>query len=297
MNKLTLLSVPFGLGAGTPGSEQAPGHIYQLGLFQMLQQHGCTINKLKDVINAGMPSPVIQVPMNHSDEVIRTGMALARAVKEVVAAGQFPFVLGGDHSLAMGTLAGLTSHYKKLGVIWIDAHADMNTELTSPSGNMHGIPLAVAQGRAQLSLSHLLPGAGTIAPGNIVLIGARDLDPAEEAFIQAEGISCFRMADIRRLGIHAVITEALRMAGDAADGIHLSFDIDSVDPSEAPGTGTPVQGGLTADEAREAIRLLGISKRMTSAEFVEVNPLLDHRDQTSLLAMELIALFLSSMKS
>ncbi|NIK68444.1 arginase [Paenibacillus sp. BK720] len=297
MSKLTLLSVPFGLGAGIPGSEQAPQYIYRLGLLQLLQRQGCTINKLKEVIGTGMPSPAIPVPMNHSEEVIKTGIALARAVKAVVASGQFPFVLGGDHSLAMGTLAGLTAHYKKLGVIWIDAHADMNTELTSPSGNMHGIPLAVAQGRAQLSLSHLLPGAGTIAPGNVVLIGARDLDPAEEALIQAEGIACFRMADIRRLGIHAVIAEALRIAGDAADGIHLSFDIDSIDPSEAPGTGTPVRHGLTADEAREAIRLLGLSKRLTSAEFVEVNPLLDRMDQTSMLAMELIVLLLSSMKS
>lgn len=297
MNKLTLLSVPFGLGAGIPGSEQAPRHIYRLGLFQKLQQQGCTIQQLKEIINAGMPAPAIPVPMNHSEEVVKTGTALARAVKAVVCSGQFPFVLGGDHSLAMGTLAGLTSHFKKLGVIWIDAHADMNTELTSPSGNMHGIPLAVAQGRAQLSLSHFLPGAGTIAPGNIVLIGARDLDPAEEALIQAEGIACFRMADIRRLGIHAVISEALRLAGNAADGIHLSFDIDSVDPSVAPGTGTPVRDGLTADEAREAIRLLGLSKRMTSAEFVEVNPMLDRKDQTSMLAMELIVLFLSSMKS
>lgn len=296
MNKLAFLSVPFGLGAGNPGCELAPFHLFKLGLLHLLKQQGCTIDTLKEVANAGMPSPAIQMPMKHSAEVIGIGAALARDVHAAAAGGHFPFVLGGDHSLAMGTLAGLSAHNRRLGVIWIDAHADMNTELTSPSGNMHGIPLAVAQGRAQLSLSHLLPGAGTIAPGNIVLIGARDLDPAEEALIQSEGIACFRMDDIRRLGMDKVVAESLRLAGNGADGIHLSFDIDSVDPSAAPGTGTPVQDGLAADEAREALRLLGASARITSAEFVEVNPLLDNKNLTAELAMELIVLFLTSLR-
>ncbi|SFD59002.1 arginase [Paenibacillus catalpae] len=295
MTKLSILSVPFGLGAGHPGSEQAPGHLFQLGLLQSLQQHGCKVDELKLIGSSGIPSPAIQVPMKHSSEVIKTGIALAGAVKAAVSAGNFPFILGGDHSLAMGTLAGLTAQYRRLGVIWIDAHADMNTELTSPSGNMHGIPLAVAQGRAQLSLSHLWPGAGTVAPGNIVLIGARDLDSAEEALIRSEGITCFGMADIRRMGMDGVVAEALRIAGAAADGIHLSFDIDSIDPSEAPGTGTPVQHGLTSDEARQALLLLGRSDQITSAEFVEVNPLLDRADQTAILALELIELFLKSL--
>ncbi|MCM3626456.1 arginase [Paenibacillus glycanilyticus] len=294
--KLSLLSVPFGLGAGNPGSEQAPRHLIRLGLLQRLQQQGCGIIELKEIAASGTHAPPMQVLMKHSTEVIKAGMALAGAVDAAISAGRFPFVLGGDHSLAMGTLAGMTAHFPRLGVIWIDAHADMNTELTSPSGNMHGIPLAVALGRAQLTLSHLLPGAGTVAPGNIVLIGSRDLDPAEEALIRSEGITCYRMADIRRLGITKVIAEALRQAGNETDGIHLSFDIDSIDPSEAPGTGTPVRQGLTSDQAREALRLLALSARLSSAEFVEVNPLLDQADQTAKLAIELIESFLSGLR-
>lgn len=296
MTGISLLSVPFGLGAGTPGSEHAPKRLFQLGLLRHLQQQGCKVAELKEIGSSGIPNPAIRLPMKHWAQVIKTGIALAGEVDASVSAGFFPFILGGDHSLAMGTLAGLTAQYRKLGVIWVDAHADMNTELTSPSGNMHGIPLAVAQGRAQLSLSHLLPGAGTVAPGNIVLIGARDLDPAEEALIRSEGITCFGMADIRRLGMDKVAAEALRLAGADTDGIHLSFDIDSIDPSEAPGTGTPVQHGLSVEEARELLKLLGLSACITSAEFVEVNPLLDRADQTAMLAVELIALFLKSLK-
>ncbi|GLX68253.1 arginase [Paenibacillus glycanilyticus] len=293
--RISLISAPFGLGAGRAGSEQAPDYLIQLGLTSRLLQLGCNIDEMRKLDRSGMAAPSIQVPMNHAVEVLKMGVALAEAVETAVTAGRFPFVLGGDHSLAMGTLAGLTARHRKLGVIWIDAHADMNTESTSPSGNMHGIPLAVALGRAQLSLSHLLPGAGTVAPGNIVLIGARDLDPPEEALIWAEGITCYGVADIRRQGMASIVAQALNQAGLGMDGIHLSFDIDSIDPSEAPGTGTPVQRGLTADEAREALRLLASSAALCSAEFVEVNPLLDRNDQTSKLAIELIALFLSNL--
>ncbi|MGO4110111.1 arginase [Paenibacillus sp. YAF4_2] len=295
--RIALLSVPFGLGAGNPGSELAPRHLLHLGLLQSLQQLGCHIDEQKDIGEAGIQIPSIQLPMKHSAEVIATGTALAGEVYTVVSAGQFPFVLGGDHSLAMGTLAGLSAYYPRLGVIWIDAHADMNTESTSPSGNMHGIPLAVAQGRAQLSLSHLWPGAGIVSPANIVLVGARDLDPAEEVLIHSAGIACFGIADIRKLGIDAVIAKAIRLAGANTDGIHLSFDIDSVDPTEAPGTGTPVQGGLSSEEARIALRQLGLSARLTSAEFVEVNPLLDRADQTAKLAVELIEVLLSNLRN
>lgn len=175
-----------------------------------------------------------------------------------------------------------------MGVIWVDAHSDLNTEITSPSGNMHGIPLAAALGLTQLKLTQILPGAVQLKPENCVIIGARDLDRDEKTLIRSRGITCFTMYEIDRLGIEHVVQEALRIAGTGTDGLHVSFDIDSVDPFEAPGTGTPVRGGLSYREAHLAMELMSESGLITSVDMVEVNPSLDRNNQTSKLAVELL---------
>ncbi|CAM3760754.1 arginase [Cohnella lubricantis] len=224
--------------------------------------------------------------VKHLTETKEMSRRVAASVYRAAAACRFSLVLGGDHSAAIGSLAGLTAHYERLGVIWIDAHADINTEETTPSGHMHGMPLAVALGKARFKLTEL-PGAKLLRPDKLVIVGARDLDPGERELIRAEGIACFTMHDIDRLGMAAVIAKALDIAGRDTDGMHVSFDMDSLDPSEAGGVGTPVRGGLSYREAHLAMELLAESGRVTSLDLVEVNALLDHDRRTAKLAVEL----------
>ncbi|GIP30479.1 arginase [Paenibacillus sp. J23TS9] len=285
---ISIIRVPFGLGAGRPGSENGPDSILKFGLVKKLQGLGYEVEadqciRLPDGVHSQAGTK-----MKHFEEVLAVSGQLGEAAYETVAAGHIPLVLGGDHSIAMGSLAGLTRHYSNMGVIWVDAHSDLNTELTSPSGNMHGISLAVGLGLSHIKLRQIVEGAVPLKPENCVIIGARDLDRDEKALIRSTGLTCFTMHEIDRLGIEKVVLEALRIAGNGTDGVHLSFDIDSVDPIEAPGTGTPVRGGLSYREAHLSLELLSESGRITSAEFVEVNPLLDRNNQTSKLAVELI---------
>ncbi|GAB6992390.1 arginase [Paenibacillus pini] len=287
---ITVISVPFGMGAGRPGSEMGPDHILKFGLVKKLHQLGYEVSYDKRIL---LPEHIeiaanISSPMKHEAEAIAISSVLAREVADTVRQGGTPLILGGDHSISMGTLSGLTQHYRELGVIWFDAHSDLNTEATSPSGNMHGISLAVALGLAGIKPQEIASGAVPIKPEHCVIIGARDLDRGEKAFIRSCGITCFTMHEIDRLGIEHVVNEALRIAGDGTDGIHLSFDIDSVDPIEAPGTGTPVRGGVSYREAHLALELMNESGVITSADFVEVNPSLDHNNQTSKLVVDLI---------
>ena len=200
-----------------------------------------------------------------------------------------PFVLGGDHSLSIGTLSGLADHYEDFGVIWLDAHADLNTEQTTPTGNIHGMPLAAALGKGNEKLISIRRKGAKIRPERLAIVAVRQLDEGEKNWIREAGIHCFTMYDIDREGIAAIMEKACTIAGSAKDGIHVSFDIDCVDPGEAPGTGTPVKGGLNYREAHFAMEFLHETGRVISAELVEVNPLLDSGNRTALLAMELIA--------
>ncbi|MCM3338647.1 arginase [Paenibacillus sp. MER TA 81-3] len=292
--KLSMISVPFGLGAGRAGAEQGPESIVRSGLLRQLKQLGIEVAAEREVnLPSAAPAreqldevPVPARNAKHLAEVLYTCSALAEQVSAAVTDGCFPLVLGGDHSIAMGTLAGLTRHYRNVGVIWFDAHSDLNTEETSPSGNVHGMSLAVALGRAEFAE---MPWSGPyVRADRVVLIGARDLDPGEKEFIRQQGITCFTMHEIDRMGMERVVQEALRIVGSGTDGVHLSFDVDSVDPYEAPGTGTPVQGGVSYREAHLAMELLHESGLVTSAEFVEVNPTLDVNNKTARLAKELI---------
>ncbi|MDR9857051.1 MULTISPECIES: arginase [unclassified Paenibacillus] len=285
---ISIIRVPFGLGAGRPGSENGPDSIMKFGLAKKLAGLGYDVQADSSIrLPDGIRSPA-GAKMKHVQEVLAVSGLLGEAVSKAVAGGRVPLILGGDHSIAIGSLAGLTRHYGKMGVIWVDAHSDLNTESTSPSGNMHGISLAVGLGLSHIKLKDIVEGAASIQAENCVIIGARDLDRDEKELIRSCGLTCFTMHEIDRVGIEKVVHEALQIAGAGTDGVHLSFDVDSVDPIEAPGTGTPVRGGLSYREAHLLLELLSESGRITSADFVEVNPLLDRNNQTSKLAVELI---------
>jgi arginase len=206
-----------------------------------------------------------------------------------VARESVPLVLGGDHSVAMGTLSGLAAQHGALGgVIWIDAHGDLNTPTTSPSGNVHGMPLAAALGRAGETFTRTGLTLPAVDTRRVVLVGVRSLDPEEQALVREAGIRVFTMSEVDRIGIERVMQEALDRVG-GSPFVHVSLDLDVLDPEVAPGVGTPVRGGLTYREAHLALELVAESGLAGSLEVVEVNPILDRENTTASLAVELIA--------
>jgi arginase len=212
-------------------------------------------------------------------------------VEKILTNGQFPLVIGGDHSIAIGTIAGLAlrarAQNKRLGVLWIDAHGDLNTDASSPSGNIHGMPLAASLGLGALELTSIGGEFPKVAAKNVVLVGTRDLDEGERVNIRKQGVNIFTMEEIDKHGMAVIMAKALRKLRDV-DMLHVSFDLDAVDPSVAPGVGTPVKGGLDYREAHLIMETLNESGLMTSLEIVEVNPILDNRNQSAEFAVELI---------
>ncbi|MGA7861103.1 MAG: arginase, partial [Thermoplasmata archaeon] len=205
--------------------------------------------------------------------------------------GKVPLILGGDHSVAVGTVSGVAEFYRrknqKIGLLWIDAHTDMNTPDSSPSGNVHGMPLAALMGLPPFELGKIYDFSPKVQPENCVLVGIRDVDNFEKEHIRQSGVEVFTMRDIDERGMRAVMEEALRMAGRGTAGYHVSLDMDWIDPEDAPGVGTPVWGGATYREAHLAMEIIADHGRMLSFEMVEVNPVIDERNQTAELAVEL----------
>jgi arginase len=204
--------------------------------------------------------------------------------------GALPITLGGDHSIALGSASGAANALGEIGVIWFDAHADFNTNETSPSGNIHGMILGALAGFGDARLVNTANTSGKarhVDPRHIAIVGARDLDPGEVLLLREAGVHVFPMSEIDRRGIYEVTREALELAASNTKGIHISFDMDVVDPSEAPGVGTPVHGGITYREAHMAMELVAESSKMVSLDFVEVNPILDQANRTAVLATEL----------
>jgi arginase len=201
-------------------------------------------------------------------------------------------VLGGDHSVAVGTVSGVSRYFRgrnqRAGLIWLDAHADMNTPESSPSGNVHGMPLACILGMGPPELAGLLGYSPKVAPRNAVIVGLRDVDQLEKPHVRESGVRAFTMRDIDERGLRSVMEEAIRLASDGTAGFHLSLDMDFVDPMDAPGVGTPVRGGATYREAHLAMEMLCDSGQVVSMEVVEVNPVIDHRNRTADLAVELV---------
>ena len=270
-----------------------PSAVRVANLNARLGELGCQVEDLGNV-------PVVQ-PETHPEghpqakylpQISQTCTHLAEMVQKQMAAGTLPLILGGDHSLAVGTVAGVSNHLRersqRLGMIWIDAHTDMNTPATSPSGNVHGMPLACCIGLGPQELTHIFGYSPKVAPENVALVGIRSVDDQERENVQRSGVHAFTMRDIDERGMRSVIEEAIRIAGAGTAGIHISVDMDAVDPREAPGVGTPVRGGITYREAHLAMEILCDSGRMTSMEVVEVNPVIDEVNRTAVLAVELV---------
>ena len=224
-------------------------------------------------------------------EITATCTTSADLVLKTLEAGKIPLVLGGDHSVAAGTVSGVAKYYRrknqKIGLIWIDAHTDMNTPETSPSGNVHGMPLAALMGLGPSELGNIYEFSPKVNPENCVLVGIRDVDNFEKENIRKAGVEVFTMRDIDERGMRVVMEEALAMAGRGTAGYHVSLDMDWIDPEDAPGVGTPVWGGATYREAHLAMEIIADDGRMLSFEMVEVNPVIDEHNQTADLAVEL----------
>lgn len=289
MKKLSIIGMPMDLGQMRRGVDMGPSAIRYAGINENLKELFDEIEDLGD-IPIGRPEVQIKEGTNlrNLDLVAEKNEMLAEKVDEVIKSGSFPLVLGGDHSIAIGTLAGVAKHYKNLGVIWYDAHGDLNTAETSPSGNIHGMPLAASLGIGHSVLTELGGYNPKIRPENVVIIGARALDDGEKELIKEIGMKVYTMHEIDRLGMAKVMEETISYLKEKTDGVHLSLDLDGLDPNDAPGVGTPVIGGISYRESHLAMEMLAEANIITSAEFVEVNPILDEKNRTATVAVALM---------
>ena len=291
--KIRIIGVPMDLGASRRGVDMGPSALRVAGLQSRLKQLG---RQVEDEGNVMVPQaeeqPYGEKKARYLDEIAQTCKGLAERVRKTLEEDMFPLVLGGDHSIAVGTVAGAAAHFnkigKRIGVIWLDAHGDMNTPDSSPSGNVHGMPLASIMGYGPPELVDLAGVKPMVEPRNVALVGIRDLDSKERRFAKESGVHVFTMRDIDERGMREVMAEAIRFAGDDTAGIAVSLDMDFVDPSDAPGVGTPVRGGVTYREAHLALEMIADSRTMASFELVEINPVIDLHNTTALLGVELV---------
>jgi arginase len=291
--RIRVLGVPLDMGASRRGVDMGPSAMRVAGLEARLEALG---HQVVDGGNILVDIAETQAFGSHNarylKQIAETCTRTAEAVVETLSEGLTPLVLGGDHSLAVGSISGVSEYYRrqgqKIGVLWIDAHSDINTPETSPSGNVHGMPLAALLGLGPEPLTNIFGFAPKIAPENTVLIGVRDIDAAERANIRRAGVTeVYTMRDIDERGMRAVMEEALRAAGRGTAGYHVSLDMDWIDPEDAPGVGTPVRGGATYREAHLAMEIIADHGRMVSFEMVEVNPVIDEHNRTADLAVQL----------
>jgi arginase len=291
--RIRVIGVPLDMGASRRGVDMGPSAMRVAGLEARLEKLG------HQVTDGGNIRVEIAETQSHGTdsarylaEIAETCTRTAEAVVKTLEEGMTPLVLGGDHSLAAGSISGVAEFYRrqgqKIGVIWIDAHSDINTPETSPSGNVHGMPLAALLGLGPEPLANIFGYAPKISAENTVLVGVRDIDAAERENIRRAGVThVYTMRDMDERGMRAVMEEALHAASEGTAGYHVSLDMDWIDPEDAPGVGTPVRGGATYREAHLAMEILADHGRLLSFEIVEVNPILDEHNRTADLAVEL----------
>jgi len=290
--KIRVIGVPLDLGQSRRGVDMGPSAVRVAGLEARLEALG---HEVEDGGNVAVAIPEQKkegaANAKYLKEITATCTKHADLVLKTLEAGRVPLCLGGDHSMAAGTVSGVAEFYRRqsqrIGLIWIDAHTDINTPDSSPSGNVHGMPLAAIMGLGPAELGHIFDLSPKVRPQNCVLVGVRDVDEHEKENIRKAGLEVFTMRDIDERGMRAVMEEALRMAGHGTAGYHVSLDMDWIDPEDAPGVGTPVWGGATYREAHLAMEIIADHGRMLSFEIVEVNPVIDERNQTADLAVEL----------
>jgi len=289
--EIGVIGVPQDLGASRRGVDMGPSAMRVANLAERITSLGYEVIDYGNLHCHDLDEHVNKVSnpnLRYLKEIKDTCIHLKESLVETMGRNQFPLVLGGDHSLSIGTLAGIKEAGKKrVGIIWVDAHGDFNTPETTPSGNIHGMPFAVLTGRGADQLLEIGPSP-TVAEENSVLLAVRDLDKGEIELLEQSKVTVFTMRQIDEIGISEVARKAISIATNGADHLHLSFDIDSVDPENAPGTGTRVNGGLTFREAHLLMELAHESGRLSSLEMVEVNPALDVRNKTAQLAVDLI---------
>lgn len=290
---IRVIGVPLDMGASRRGVDMGPSAMRVAGLEARLETLGHHVTDGGNIrVEIAETRASGDSSARYLAEIAETCTRTAEAVVKALEAGVTPLVLGGDHSLAAGSVSGVAEFYRrsgqKIGLIWIDAHSDINTPETSPSGNVHGMPLAALLGLGPELLGNIFGYAPKVAPENTVLIGVRDIDGAERENIRRAGVAeVYTMRDIDERGMRTVMEEALRAAGRGTAGYHVSLDMDWIDPEDAPGVGTPVRGGATYREAHLAMEILADHGRLLSFEIVEVNPVIDEHNRTADLAVEL----------
>jgi arginase len=288
MRDIAIIGVPVDLGAGRRGVDMGPSAIRYAGLKERLEGLG---HRLRDLGNVAVPiAEQIELPapgetLRYLAALVEINRALAGQVAAIVDSGAFPLILGGDHSLAIGSVNGL-ARGRRIGLIWVDAHADFNTAETTPSGNIHGMSVAALTGRGHPALAALLGTGPVLRDTDVALVGIRDVDQQERAALRESGLHIFTMHDIDRRGLAIVMEEAITRVSADTDGFHVSFDMDALDPTEAPGVGTPVLGGISYREAHLAMELVSASGQLIGLDLVEVNPILDARNVTADLAVQ-----------
>jgi arginase len=291
--KIRIIGVPMDLGQSRRGVDMGPSALRVAGLQSRIKQLNYTVEDIGNI-------PVRQAEEQHYgekrakylNEIAGTCKDLSDIVQKALDEQCLPIVLGGDHSTAVGTVSGVAEHFRKqekhIGLLWLDAHGDMNTPDSSPSGNVHGMPLAALIGYGAPELVELLGFKPKVGARNVAVVGARDLDAKERRIVKESGIHVFTMRDIDERGMRDVMAEALRFVTDDTDGVAVSLDLDFVDPEDAPGVGTPVRGGVTYREAHLAMEMIADSRSMTSLDVVEINPVIDEHNKTAMLGVELV---------
>ena len=291
--KIRIIGVPMDLGQSRRGVDMGPSALRVAGLQARIKQLG---HQVEDIGNVQVKQPEEmsygEKRAKYLEEISETCKDLAQTIERSLNEGFLPVVLGGDHSIAVGVAAGVADFYrrqkKEIGYIWLDAHGDMNTPESSPSGNVHGMPLAAIMGYGAPELVELLGFKPKAEPGNIVIVGARELDAQERKIMKKSGVHVFTMRDIDERGMREVMSDALKYAKDDTGGVAVSLDMDFVDPADAPGVGTPVRGGVTYREAHLAMEMIADSESLVSMEVVEINPVIDEHNRTALLGVELV---------
>jgi len=289
-----LIGFPMDLGADRRGVDMGPSALRIAGITEKLEALGYAVKDGGDIPVRIQEEQQVRIPkLKYVGEIVKTAEILAAQVRGSLEAGRFPLCIGGDHSMALGTIAGIAaycrSREKTAGVIWLDAHADMNTDETSPSGNIHGMPLAASLGVGSSQLTRILGFAPKVLPQHCALLAARQIDPPEKETIREVGLSVYTMTDIDRQGLGKIIDRVLADILPGIDHLHVSLDLDCVDPGVVRGVGTPVPGGLTYREAHLVMETIAECGCMASLEVAEVNPILDHKNNSAEFAAEIVA--------
>lgn len=287
--EIEIIGVPIDLGADRRGVDMGPSAMRYAHLQQKIEALGYVVEDKGNIeVPIAETCSIADPKLKYIDCIVPMSRRAAGAVAMCVQAGHFPLVLGGDHSLSLGSIRG-AAKTKKLGLIWIDAHADFNTEETTPSGNIHGMPLSALSGLGDMRLRQLWDEPTPVVdPARVVVIGVRDLDPGEKENLRRAGVMVMSMEQIDRLGMATAMERAIERVCRGADGLYLSFDMDAIDPQNAPGVGTPVPAGLTPREGHVACELIRETGKLVGMDIVEVNPILDSKNQTAALAVEFV---------